>query len=388
MVKKSNRKSLMNKKTTSPALLVQPGLGTTHTKPGGELRSLWIEIPGWCDLFCPYCFAGTRKVDLNPDNLTLEEYYLLLKEFASMGGKHIAIPGKGEPFYRDSGLGADNRKITLEILHYCQEFDICLTIFTTGHWLDEELIKKMEDYNVVFLIKFNSSFPEIQNDLVGMCKEDKRFYDYADLRDKALMQLMKHGYNTPRFGKTTRLGIVTSVMTRNFEELPQLLRFARNNNLIFDCDTILEHGRGKIFVQEGGVPPDDQMKKIFEQLQKIDAEEFSNHWSISRSYIGTCCDRFRSHLYVSSAGDVHPCVGATSIQLGNLRSASLADCWDNPVMKIIRNRCYEGKCSRCANFKEEKCHSCLGRCTTDLTESQILNDRCVTTTGCWNFRKE
>jgi MoaA/NifB/PqqE/SkfB family radical SAM enzyme len=361
---------------------VQPGLGTTTTKAGGELRSMWIEIPGWCDLYCRYCFAATRKVDRDPSNLTIEEYRNLIRDFVDMGGRDIGIPGSGEPFHRDDQEGVSNCRLTMDILKCCKDLGVCLTIFTTGHWIDSGLAERLRIYDVVLLLKYNSLDDHVQNALVG----SPRHVNYAEARNNALLRLMVLGFNTPGFGKKSRLGIVTSVMNANKHELPMLLRFARNNNLIFDCDTILERGRGKSFDEEGGSPPDDEMREIFRQLQRIDAEEFGNHWDLSRSYIGTCCDRFRHHLYVSKTGDVHPCVGATAVHLGNIRTSTLRECWDSPVMKVIRNHQYAGKCTECLNFAEEKCYSCLGRCTVGLSNSQIEADGCVRTIGCWNHR--
>jgi len=374
---------MAKKRQESQRQFVQPGLGTTTTKAGGELCSMWIEIPGWCDLYCPYCFAATRKIDRNPNNLAIDEYRSLIETFVDMGGRDIGIPGSGEPFYRDTQMDADNCKLTLDLLDCCKELGVCLTIFTTGHWIDAALAELLKGYDVVLLLKYNSMDEQVQSTLVG---DPSNLKKYPQKRDQALLRLMALGFNEPAFGKKSRLGIVTSVMNANKSELPMLLRFARRHNLIFDCDTILERGRGKSFDEEGGSPPDAEMQAIFRQLQKIDAEEFGNHWNISRSYIGTCCDRFRHHLYVSKTGDVHPCVGATTVQLGNIRTSTLRECWDAPAMKVIRNHQYAGKCTECMNFKEEKCYSCLGRCTVDLSSGQIAKTGFVQTIGCWNHR--
>ena len=364
---------------------VQPGLGTTKTAKGGELRSIWIETPGWCDLFCQYCFAGTRKIDRNPNNMKLDEYYRVLKNFAELGGRDVGIPGCGEPFHHDDEVGVSNRILTMQLLEWCKELDLSLTIFTTGHWIDRELAEQLFDYNVILLVKYNSMDIKTQNALVGLDPNAPKI-NYALLRDHALLRLMAMGFNEPAYGKNSRLGIVTSVMNSNKAELPFLLRFARRHNIIFDCDTILELGRGKSFDEMGGSPPDEEMKAIFSNLQRIDAEEFGNNWNISRSYIGTCCDRFRHHLYVSKTGDVHPCVGAVNVNLGNIRTQSLGQCWDEPAMRVIRNHLYDGKCAECLNFVEEKCYSCLGRCTVDLNDKQLVEDGYVHTTGCWNHR--
>ena len=367
---------------TSQRQFVQPGLGTTTTVAGGELRSMWIEVPAWCDLYCEYCFAGTQKIDRNGGNLTVDDYRRLIRDFAKLGGRDIGIPGCGEPFHKDDQIGVSNRQLTLDILDCCKHSGLGVTVFTTGHWIDSDLAKHLKNYDIVLLIKCNSLEVDTQNILVG----SPTHLNYAKERDHVLTQLMRLGFNEPTLEKKSRLGIVTSVMNANKAELPSLLRFARRHNLIFDCDTILERGRGKSFDEKGGSPPDAEMREIFRQLQQIDAEEFGNQWNVSRSYIGTCCDRFRHHLYVTKKGDVCPCVGAPDVHLGNIRTSALSECWDSPAMKVIRNRQYSGKCTECLNFLEEKCYSCLGRCTTNLSTVQLERDGSVRTVGCWNHR--
>lgn len=46
------------------------------------------------------------------------------------------------------------------------------------------------------------------------------------------------------FTKHRRLGIVTSILPENKDEIYGLFDYAQKNNLIFDCDTILPRGRG------------------------------------------------------------------------------------------------------------------------------------------------
>ncbi len=374
--------SIQIKETKTKRQLVQPGLGTTETKPGGELRSLWVEIPGWCDLFCRYCFASTNHYDFDPNTLGFEEYKKIFEDFAAAGGKDIGIPGSGEPFHRRSDGKPGNQELILKLLDVSKELGLSMTIFTTAHFIDMQLAKKLLRYDVILLVKCNSFKPDVQNWFVG----NPKHLNYAKERDHALLRLMYLGFNKPAYGKESRLGIVTSVMDKNKHELPGLLRFARRHNIIFDCDTVLERGRGKSFDDEGGSPPNHEMKAIFQKLQGIDAEEFGNYWDITRSYVGTCCDRFRHHLYITKNGDVHPCVGSVTVTLGNVRKQGLQECWDNELMKIIRNHNYKGKCEICLNYREGKCYSCLGRCTIDLSNDQLMRDGFVRTTGCWNNR--
>lgn len=253
--------------------IVQAGLGTTPDR--GILQSVWFEIPGNCDLNCPYCFCASGGLDNDPENVAgvgtydwkpYEEFIFKplanqidmwnnasaeerIRDFGCppensnpeepVRGK-IAIPGAGEPFH------PKNRDLTLALIHAANAHGLHITVFTAGHWIDESLAKALYPLDVVLLVKRNSAIREVQNWLVGL-PPDHWFFD---AREAALKTLMETGFNRP-FGQPgdlhyqkTRMGVVTSIMKENMDELGSLLKFARENNIIFDCDTILERGRG------------------------------------------------------------------------------------------------------------------------------------------------
>lgn len=400
--------------------IVQTGLGTTPDR--GIIQSLWMEIPANCDLKCPYCFCATarnqrdeRRKNIawdshNPDRYRTDIYIEnVLEPFAekinawnqatpeervrdfdcppeNSDGKirgAVAIPGAGEPFH------PLNLDLTKTLIDAAARLNLHLTIFTTSHWITDDLSIELVEKDIVLLVKYNSSKRVVQNRLVGQPKDGPFFFQ----REKALQRLIDYGFNKP-FGtpgqldyRETRLGIVTSVMNDIINELPDLLRFARRNNIVFDCDTILERGRGEGCTQ---IPSDEKTQAAFLQLQKIDAEEFGNHWDVSRSYIGTTCDRFRHHLYVKNSGTVSPCVGAVDVKLGNVKTGpdALYKAWNSPLMKnVIRRHVYSGKCSTCLNSFEHKCFSCLGRCRgMDIDLDGNRDDIAIPTVGCWNNR--
>jgi MoaA/NifB/PqqE/SkfB family radical SAM enzyme len=408
---------------------VQAGLGTTPDR--GIIQSLWIEEPANCDLQCPYCFCATvgnvRDDDRDnlawdprrPDSYRVDLYVAnILRPFAKaivawnestpeerierfdcpphqaddaqIRGK-VAIPGAGEPFH------PENLHLTRALLKHAAALDLHMTLFTSGHLITDELAAELAPQDVVLLVKCNSRNPAVQNELVGQAPNGS----FCSMRDAALERLMRFGFNEP-YGEPgsptyqeTRLGIVTSVMEDNLGELPDLLRFARRNNIIFDCDTILERGRGTRCPE---IPSDEKTRAAFNELQRIDRKEFDKHWDISRSYIGTTCDRFRHHLYVDKRGYIYPCVGclgddASGVQpviLGNVKDGpgALYAAWNTPLMRdIIRRHVYAGPCATCLNYVEEKCYSCLGRCRNLEVGMESGDGRnSVSMKGCWNNR--
>ena len=251
-----------------------------------HLTSLWIETPANCVLQCPMCFANTIPLDKPaPQYVRTETYEMIVRDFAKMEGssrKTLAIPGAGEPFHKY------NLDLTWRIIELAAELEMPLTIFTTAHLMTEKDIKRLKGYkNVLLLVKLNSRNKKIQNSLVFKDPRNPSDPSYFDEREKKLNTLLKAGftkvshYEKEKFGLDTRLGIVTSIMYQNIDEVVDLLNWARTENMIFDCDTILPRGRGERFSKTRDVLSGQELDKAIRdkitELQKIDSEYWNSH---------------------------------------------------------------------------------------------------------------
>ena len=360
---------------------------------GGALRSLWIEILDYCHLCCPYCFASTDRAcpHVPADHLEQDEYLRMLDDFRAGGGEFLGIPGNGEPFH------PANRPLVMAILRHASKLGLRTTVFTTADALfwkmeagrsyeeavsqdpDFGLMDELSQLDVIFLVKFNSRNPDVQDRLVGQP-------GYTAARGRA-MDWMIGRY---RLNSDTRLGIVTSVMPANKDEIGELYEYAEENNLIFDCDTILPRGRGETFVKDqhpGHLGP-RECRAVYDALEKLSPERLST----GGSYVGVACDRFRHHLYIDITGNAYTCIGCVGredrLVLGNVREQPLAAIWDHPIRRQIRERLTDivfGPCSVCENFGST-CWSCLGR---SVERFEIQGDSLlIHTRGCFNHRPD
>lgn len=334
-------------------------------KVGKTLEEIWFEIGGSCHLQCGYCFANSGGIDKGAANVTADRHLQMLDEFKALGGTHIGIVGAGEPFH------PRNAPHLYQILDSAESYGIWTTVFTTADMLDAHTLDWLDSYkNLTLQVKCNSLKPEVQDAIV-------QSHGYTNRRQLALDEMIRRGWNDG-----SRLGIVTSILNENAEEMPDLLRYARKNNLLFDADTILPKGRGTTYHK----CPDSQVRNVIEKLRNIDAAAFNNHWQAHGSYIASPpCTRYSKHLYIDKNGNAHPCVGSQEVQLGNIKTLRLAQIWDGDLMRIIRAHDYKGKCLTCANYREQRCHSCLGRACENLT-NESLNDG-VLTKGCLMYRR-
>lgn len=366
---------------------VQHGLERKNT---GHLQTLWVELPGYCNLACSYCYAcGGEQLRAN-QLLTWDDYESILSQAKAAGVDSIGVPGAGEPFI------PRNKDLAMKFLRRCAELGMYVTLFSTGEFIDEALAAELYDLPVEIMLKGNTLNPELQDRFVSDAGRSRIIHGYGAKRNVAIEVLMRQGFNDEKkclakYGRKSRMALVTSIMTSehgelsNMDEIVDILRFCRRNNIIFDCDSVLKRGRGAAC---GLCTADEELKNKLIEIQTIDREEFGHEWLLSQSYVGTMCDRYFHHLYINQYGEIRPCIGATDVQLGNIKGATLADARESKEMGIIRARKYHGKCAdECANFAEGKCNSCLGRRAKDLTNKSLLAQGCVETIGCWNFRQ-
>ncbi len=367
---------------------VQHGL---ERKDTGKLQTMWLEIPGYCNLFCSYCYAcGGEKLEAER-LLSWEQYESILSQAKALGVDSIGIPGAGEP------LLGKNLELTMKIIRECQKLGMFVTLFMTGEFITEQLATELYELPVEIMLKGNTLDAKKQDQFISNPTENLVRKGYGAKRNAAIQLLMSKGFNNEtkclkKFGRKSRMALVTSIMLGedgaldNLNDVVEILRYCRINNIIFDCDSLLKRGRGTSCQL---CASDQVLKNKLLELQEIDAKEFGNVWELSQSYVGTVCDRYMHHLYVSQYGEVRPCIGAMDLVLGNMHNVSLEAAWNSSEMQIIRARKFSGKCGdECDNFAKGKCNSCLGRRAVNLTNENLLAKGSVETIGCWNFRKK
>ena len=203
----------------------KPKLKIGKKESNTGLDELWLEIGIDCDLKCTYCFNSAGGIREEQGTLNVCEYLDLLKQFKDMGGGTIGIPGAGEPLIQS------NLETTLTILDYCDKNGLHLVIFTNAQQINDDLVSRLNQNHVSLMVKYNSSNPIIQDTLAGII-------GYTTRREKSIQKLLKNGFNSD-----SRLGFVSSIMDDNYDEIPEIFRYCRNNGIIPDFDTILEQGR-------------------------------------------------------------------------------------------------------------------------------------------------
>lgn len=160
----------------------------------------------------------------------------------------------------------------------------------------------------------------------------------------------------------------------NLNRIPDAWRWSRSRGVEPHVQVITPRGNGR---SQARIIPPARARQLFEELGRIDREEFGRSWEIPPSLIGRSCKRHLYACHVTPCGTIHACVGLT-IPLGNIRTESLRDIL--VLSEVLENiRGFSGKvkepCRTCS--KSTDCYGC--RCAA----YQMTGDYLAADPLCW-----
>jgi MoaA/NifB/PqqE/SkfB family radical SAM enzyme len=312
---------------------------------------LTLYTKGICNLKCPSCFIETE--DKQFKELTIEQYYNILDEAKDLGIKTIKISGAGEPLL-------DHR--IFHIAKYIRKLGMKCVIYTNGTFFGDDdlsykihklkacdLIKNILELDISIVLKYNSFKPDVQDYLVGVKGSGEKI-------QKGLNNLLKMDFN--RKG-TSKLAIQSILTPYNIEEIPELYRFARRNNIFPYFETVLK--KGSASENSNIYLTDDQIKDIFLQLLEIDKKEFHIEWFPAPSFVGFFCTELYYGMFIDNFGYLKPCAGI-HVQLDNYNNKSLKELWSNDLLIKLRNvdENIKGNCKDCVHRLKSCFYGCRG----------------------------
>jgi radical SAM protein with 4Fe4S-binding SPASM domain len=121
----------------------------------------------------------------------------------------------------------------------------------------------------------------------------------------------------------------------------------------------------------------NRAKELFEELGRIDREEFKREWELPAALTGRSCKRHLFACHVTPCGTIFACVGVT-IPLGNVRLEPLREILE--LSEVLENlRAFDQKvkepCRTCS--KTTDCYGCRGA-AYQLTGDYLTGDQM-----CW-----
>ncbi|MFC1523189.1 radical SAM/SPASM domain-containing protein [Thermodesulfobacteriota bacterium] len=317
------------------------------------LLSLELELSRACNLRCIYCYAASG-IPLE-NELTLEEILDSATQAIDLGAKKIIILGGGEPLLYPH---------LFEVIDHIKKQNVKVDLFTNGMMITPERARELSDRNVSVVVKMNSRNPEVQDLLAG----HKGAFCAIE---KGLANLIAAGYPSENHS----LGIETIVCRQNYDELPELWRWARSQGIIPYVEMMTLQGRATEHPELE--VPIEKIRALFETLAEIDTREFNNSWTPHPPLAASQCARHEYSCTITAAGEVNPCPGV-NVSVGNIRENTLKEIiGKSHVIHELRNiRTHiKGRCSECAFG--EYCYGCRGHAY------QVTGDYLAEDPLCW-----
>jgi MoaA/NifB/PqqE/SkfB family radical SAM enzyme len=277
-----------------------------------------------CPWNCFFCFTEDPN---NPEGLkkklagemTLDERISLIDQSAELGAKSINLIGAGEPTID---------KNFWDVVGHMSDKGITPIVYTEGalKLTDENFAKRLYDTGSTVVLKVNSlKDRDYQNSTVvgGIDRVKPLKMDYFKKRNEALDVLIKTGFND---SDPTRLAFDTIICQENYDEIPEIHRYARDNNIFVLFVNYLPSGRSSTPMQNS-VTHQEQFA-MFDQIAKIDREEYELEHRSKFPYAGGVpCSIRGLGLYVKIKGDAWDCPGELE-SLGNVKDESLESIWN------------------------------------------------------------
>jgi len=333
----------------------------------GEILCMRLDTNYNCNLRCIYCYSySEEKVTSLP--LPIEDVKDIIDQACELGLRSIVYLGGGEPTLYPRFLN---------LVEYMANKDIIPVIFTNGILMDRNTVRNLYDLNASVIVKFDG-FEETQEKLTG-----KGTYK---LIHSGLEELLKAGFADKCDDNYTRLGIAPCLCTINYDEIPQIWRFARKNNIFPDVEkaTVVGNATADISLSF------EQVKELANTLMEIDKNEFGVYWDTPySSIIGHSCYIYLSGIHVTANKEVSLCPEMPPIS--SLKEKTLKDIIESEpftktryIEKNIQEPCSKcdylmkcfGGCRSKAYYKEKSFFASDPFCTI-IDELKIADKECA-----------
>ncbi len=307
-----------------------------EARRSGRLLSMELELSRACNLRCIYCYAESGKALEN--ELTLSEIKDAVDQAMDLGARRIIVLGGGEPVAHPD---------IITILQYIYKKGAAIDMFSNATLITQELAQAFRSLDVNLVIKMNSMRRDVQDYLAG------RPGTFDKIRH-GLDCLQKAGYPAADLD----LGVQTIICRQNFEELPEMWTWIRQQGMIPYFETITLQGRARKH-SDLQVSP-QEVYDLFHELSALDRKHFNMEWDPHPPVAGLTCNR---HLYTCTLtvhGNIYPCPGV-DIAVGNIRNKRLYDILNQSiVIKELRGirKNIKGGCRNCES--SSFCYGCRG----------------------------
>ncbi len=299
-----------------------------------QFNHAFVDLEGVCNLACHGCFKFIDR-DKTRRKLSYKEITDAIDFAQERKARVIVIAGAGEPT-----LDSDFRRI----IEYIHKNRLSPVVFTNGSTLNEDLSNFLFDNNVSLIVKKFAVDYEKQNYLIGRQGMSKKM----QMGLETLIKVKKQREEEEK--PISNIAIECYVSRENIPDIPHVLRYCRNNELVPYIEAFITTGQTTTTISKL-IPSQQQLNDMFEQLAQIDREEYNIPTPLmlgTRVYGREPCMKGKAGFAVHTDGTVLECVSGRYL-FGNIRNKSLKEIFDlnNPRTRDFysSSQCLGCKCS-------------------------------------------
>lgn len=307
----------------------------------GEFRYefAFIDLVARCQYSCNGCF--NQKINASGVSLSRDELRGIVDFLYERGGRVITFAGSGEPLL-DSEL--------LPLVEYAKSKDIDSVLFSSLTSedksqennllpIDGNLVQDLYGLGAWIVAKRNTLDDSKQAKFLG-----KPGSNLGAVMHEGLKRVIEAG-----FAKDDRLLMDCPIDRYSLDEVPDLLRYCRERNILPYFESYIVHGQ-EVGVQVEHKITAAELRELFLELQRIDFEEFGIKTELGkgmRIYTADFCMKPVYGFAIKANGEVRTCPTDEKTKIGNIHEASLRE------ILTMNNPCYQkifGKFSCCAVY--------------------------------------
>lgn len=312
-----------------------------------HLNAIQFELTGRCNERCIHCYLNNEKKDFGID-IPLEKIKELIDEFSNNQGLQVTLSGGELLLHKD----------IKEIINYCRQKDMMITLLSNMIALTNELVSIIKQANVSLIqISLYSMDPEI-HDYITTVKGS--FY-----RTKSAIERLVE----------SDIPVVIScpIMKANLHSYRDVIIYAQSLKCKCNTDFIMmaqsdlntSNLENRLSIDETEELFKDVIELDYEYMDKLDSvlpPSLEKKKNLERFKKLPLCGAAINHCCIGSNGDVFPCPGWQGKPLGNVFNQSLMDIWNySQAAKEIR-AVTEGDFPQCINCEaQDYCARCLVR---------------------------
>ena len=318
-----------------------------EARDSGRLLAMRTETSLLCNLRCRYCNGVSGMVP--SDEISSSTIKDVISQVRDLGAKSVVVIGGGEPTIYPDFKG---------IISYINNLQMIPVVITNTTTMTKYLAQFLFDNNASVITKMDSLDEKTQNWLAG----SKNAYSKISKGIENLMSIYKS-----KDKRNLRLGASFVTTKLNADEIPDIWRFCRNNDIYPNQEALVPRGRALDDMGNLSI----SAKKLHEiklKLLQIDKNEYGYGWLVHMPLTGQGCFQHLYSIYLTSKGYVRPCADV-DIKRFNVKDMKIAEILDTSFFKLVRNieKKLSGKCGGCENL--ERCIGCRG-----IAYSQGINE--------------